>query len=139
MMPLYVHLLELARVPVHLRECELFAQFVAVAVVRVDVDRLFEQERLIQTVQLLSNRFLLALDPAIRCIASPSFRQAWSTRSFTSRMKPAIGCSRVSSSTKSSSTLADVHGAAATAAVVIRVVVASPFCPARRRSHRSPC
>lgn len=54
-----VHLLELREVPVHLRERELFAQPVAVAVVRVDVDRSLEQECLIQTVQLFANRVLL--------------------------------------------------------------------------------
>jgi hypothetical protein len=33
-----------------------------VAVVRVDVDRPLEQERIIQTVQLFANPFLLSLD-----------------------------------------------------------------------------
>ena len=47
---------------VHLRERELLAQLVAVAVVRVDVDRPLERKRLIQTVQLLANRFLPPLD-----------------------------------------------------------------------------
>ena len=44
------------------RERELLAQLVAVPVVRVDVDRSLEQERLIQTVQLLANHLLPALD-----------------------------------------------------------------------------
>lgn len=47
---------------VHLRDRELLAQLVAVTVVRTDVNRPFERERLIQTVQLSPNRFLPALN-----------------------------------------------------------------------------
>ena len=50
---------------VHLRERELLAQLVAMAVVGLDVDRALEQERLIQTVQLLANRFSAASTPSI--------------------------------------------------------------------------
>ena len=96
------------RVAVHLRERELLAQLVAVAVVGVDVDRPLEQERLIQTVQLLANRFLPPLDlgdPLCRIgLQSPARRAC--TRSLTRRMKPAVGCRRASSSTNSSSSLA---------------------------------
>jgi hypothetical protein len=49
-------------VTVHLRERELLAQSVAVPVVSVDVDRPFVQKCIVQTVQLLANRFLLPLD-----------------------------------------------------------------------------
>jgi len=34
------------------RECELLAQLLGVAVVRVDVNRALEEERLVETVQL---------------------------------------------------------------------------------------
>lgn len=47
---------------VHLNERGFLAQPVVVAVVRVDVDGPFEKERLIQTVQLFANRFLLPFD-----------------------------------------------------------------------------
>ena len=53
---------------VHLGECELLAQLVAMAVVGVDIDRSLEQERLIQTVQLLASGFLPALSERSRCL-----------------------------------------------------------------------
>jgi hypothetical protein len=57
------------------------------------------------------------------------------TRSFTSRMKPGVGSSRASLVDEHlfELGLADVHGAAAPAAVVVRVGVAASFRPARRQ------
>jgi hypothetical protein len=53
---LYVEFIELAGVTVYPGERELLAQFLGVAVVRVDVDRPFEQERLVETVEFVLNR-----------------------------------------------------------------------------------
>jgi hypothetical protein len=62
------------------------------AVVRVDVDRPFEQERLIQTSSFSRIALCRRSISAIRCAASVfSSRQACITRSWTRRMKPAVG------------------------------------------------
>ena len=47
---------------VHLRERELLAQLVAVAVVRLDVDRPLVKECFIQTVEPFADGLLVALD-----------------------------------------------------------------------------
>ena len=54
---LYIEFIELAGVTVHPGARELLAQFLGVAVVGLDVDRTLEEERLVQTVQLLPDRF----------------------------------------------------------------------------------
>ena len=56
-----VEFFELTDVTVDPDERELLAQFLCVTVVRFDVDRAFEQERLVQTVQLVLNRLRLSL------------------------------------------------------------------------------
>jgi hypothetical protein len=50
---LYIEFIELTGVPLDPSERELLAQFLRVAVVRLDVDRAFEEERLVETVQLV--------------------------------------------------------------------------------------
>jgi hypothetical protein len=52
----YVEFLKLAGVTVDACERELLAEFLGVTVVRVDVDEALEEERLVQTVELLLNR-----------------------------------------------------------------------------------
>jgi hypothetical protein len=61
---LHVHFFELRGVALDLRERELLAKLVAVAVVRLDVDRPLVEERLVQTVQLLADYFLFGIDGA---------------------------------------------------------------------------
>ncbi|SRR5258708_2696369 len=53
----HVEFFELAGVSVDPYERELLAQFLSVAIVRVDVDRALEQERLVQAVKLGLNEF----------------------------------------------------------------------------------
>ncbi|PYQ86917.1 MAG: hypothetical protein DMG03_06495 [Acidobacteria bacterium] len=122
--------------PVHLRDRELLAQLVAVAVVRVDVDRPFEQERLIQTVQLLANRFLPALDlsdplcriglqfaPGVHHAILDEAHEAscWlQARELLDEQLLEFG-------------LTDVHRTTAAATVVVGVVVAASSRPARRQ------
>ncbi|HEY2434317.1 MAG TPA: hypothetical protein VGI12_16700 [Vicinamibacterales bacterium] len=122
--------------PVHLRDRELLAQLVAVAVVRVDVDRPFVEERGFQTVQLLANRFLPALDlsdplggiglqfpPGGHHPVLDEAHEAscWlQAREFLDEQLLEFG-------------LGDVHRTTAAATVVVRVVVAASFRPARRQ------
>ena len=58
---LYVEFIELAGVTVDPRERELLAQFLGVAVVRLDVDRALEEECFVETVQLVLNRLCSTL------------------------------------------------------------------------------
>ena len=69
------------------RERKLLAQFLGVAVVRFDVDRPFEEERLVQAVELFLNRLRGALR-SIELFADRAFRafQICSTDSLSSRM-----------------------------------------------------
>ncbi|HEV3061672.1 MAG TPA: hypothetical protein VGY48_25700 [Vicinamibacterales bacterium] len=122
--------------PVKLRECELLAQLVAMAVVRVDVDRPLVEERRVQTVQLLANGFLPALDlsdplgriglqfpPGVHHAILDEAHEAscWlQAREFLDEQLLEFG-------------LADVHRTTAAAAVVVRVVLAASFRPARRQ------
>ena len=73
---LYVEFIELAGVTVDPGERELLAQFLGVAVVGLDVDRTFEEERLVQTVQLVLNRLRSTLrvreSPRARPLSAPS-------------------------------------------------------------------
>src|SRR4051794_7358645 len=122
--------------PVHLCDRELLAQLVAVAVVPVDVDRPFEQERLIQTVQLLANRFLPALD-----LSDPLCRIGL-------QFPPGVHHAILDEAHEASCwlqarelldeqllefVLADVHRPTAATAVVVRVVVAASSRPTRRQ------
>src|SRR4051794_14497311 len=106
------------------------------AVVRVDVDRPFEQEGLIQTVQLLANGFLPALDlsdslcriglqfpPSVHHAVLDEAHEAscWlKARELLDEQLLEFG-------------LADVHRATAATTVVVRVVVAASLRPARRQ------
>ncbi|HEX6465060.1 MAG TPA: hypothetical protein VFZ98_11415 [Vicinamibacterales bacterium] len=121
--------------PLDLRERELLAQLVAVAVVRLDVDRAFVEERLVQTVQLLANHLLLALDleDALLCVGFQ----------FAPRCEDAILHEAHEAWTRLQSCellneqifqlcLGDVDGAAAVPAVVVRVIAAPALRPARR-------
>ena len=58
---LYVEFIELAGVTVHAGERELLAQFLGVAIVGFDVNRPLEEERLVETVQLVLNRLCSTL------------------------------------------------------------------------------
>ncbi|MDP9222829.1 MAG: hypothetical protein M3P18_03055 [Actinomycetota bacterium] len=120
--------------PVHLRERELLAQLVTVAIVRVDVDHSLVEERLVQTVQLLANRFLLPLDLGdplrrVRFHPAPRVQHAvfHETHEAGSWLKPA----QLVDEKVFELGLADVHGAASPTTVVIRVVVAASLRPAR--------
>ena len=58
---LHVEFFELAGVPVDPRERQLLAEPLGVAVVRLDVNRPLEEERLVETFQLVLNRLGRAL------------------------------------------------------------------------------
>jgi hypothetical protein len=67
----YVEFFELAGVTVDPRERELLAQLLGVAVVRLDVDRLFKEEGFVQTVELFSDCLCRSFR-ACNLIAAPS-------------------------------------------------------------------
>jgi hypothetical protein len=83
----HVEFFELAGVTVDPSERELLAQFLGVTVVRLDVDRAFEEERFVKAVQLVLNRLgrSLGVRDSSRTAAFLAF-QICSTDSLSSRM-----------------------------------------------------
>jgi hypothetical protein len=123
-------------VSVHLHKRELLAELVALTVVYVDVDGSLVQECFVQSVELLLNGFLLALDldnPLVGvCFQIPPrvkhaiLHEAHEARGW-------LQSGELIDEQLFEFRLADVHRAAARAAVVVRVVVAPSLRPARRQ------
>ena len=88
------------------RERELFAQFLGVAVVGLDVDGAFEEECFVETVQLVLNR--LCPSPGYMRLLKESVLQIWKARKAAVREELATAerGSRASSSANSPSSLA---------------------------------
>src|SRR5262245_33781577 len=105
-------------------------------VVSLDVDRPFVEERLVQTVELFLNRLLPALDldnSLLRIVLqiSPCVKDAILDEAHETRGR--LQSRELVDEHLFEFGLADVGRAASTAAVVVRVVVAAPFRPARRQ------
>jgi hypothetical protein len=83
---LHVEFFELAGVTRDPRECELLPQFFSVAVVRLDVDRALEEERFVETVELL-----LDDDRVDRATATSALRRSDARLATTSGFKTSCG------------------------------------------------